>query len=59
MSILYTIFIEEEDGIQNFSRMFRDESDFEEYIASYPWRVHSWECHGEFEMNNKQHWIQV
>jgi len=57
--ILYTVFIEEEDGIQNFSRMFRDESDFAEYIASYPWRVHSWECHGEFEMNDRQDWRQV
>ena len=59
MSILYTVFIEEEDGIHNFSKMFMDESFFDEFILSLPYPVHSWECHGKFEMSERGHWIQV
>lgn len=59
MSILYTVFVVEEDGIGHFNRMFKSETDFAEFISSYPFPIHSCEYQGEFDMNEKQDWVQV
>ena len=59
MSILYTVFVIEEDCIGHFNKMFKSESDFAEFIAAYPLPIHSLEYQGEFEMNEKQDWCQV